>query len=88
MSFQVQLDSSGQSLGDRFFHFRNLDNRSLSRLILSQSVTTQHIASTTSPAPHPRLDFGVSPNYVSRLRPVMIRVAVQSAWFRGGMQGM
>ena len=68
MSFQVQLDSSGQSLGDRFFHFRNLDNRSLSRLILSQSVTTQHISSTTSLSASPRLDFGVSPNCASRQR--------------------
>ena len=51
MSFQVQLDCSGQSLGDRFFHFRNLDNRSLSRLILSQSVTTHLIDHLTLSQP-------------------------------------
>jgi hypothetical protein len=44
----------------------------------------------------PRLDFGVNPNSASRLRPAMIpplrtallSLPIQSAWFRGAMQGM
>ncbi len=34
--------------------------------------------STTSPAPSPRLDFGVSPNCASGLRPVTLRMAVHA----------
>jgi hypothetical protein len=45
-----------------------------------------HNASLTSPAPSPRLDFGVSPNCASR--GAMIRMPMQSAWFRRDMQGM
>ena len=58
MSFQVQLDASGQSFGDRFFHLRNLNNRNLSRLILRQSVTTHPATSQrltrNQPASGPR----------------------------------
>jgi hypothetical protein len=75
----------------RFLHFRNLKHRNLSRLILASShhnTSSGFSASRGSLETSPRLDFGGQPELCQQAAGVMIRMAVQSAWFRGDMQGM